>query len=78
MKRGWIRLAVAGALVALETVASLWPAPFRLDRAAVEAGEVWRLVTGHLVHATRAHFLFDVGIGCLLLLLNGCLWAGIT
>lgn len=65
----WTRLAVAGALVALAAVASLWPDPFRLDRVAVEAGELWRLVTGHLVHATWAHFAFDVGIGCLLLCL---------
>ena len=49
-------------------VASLAPAPFLLDRAAVGNGEVWRVVTGHLVHATRAHFLFDVGVGALLLL----------
>jgi rhomboid family GlyGly-CTERM serine protease len=27
----------------------------RYDRAAVLAGEVWRLVTGHLVHADAAH-----------------------
>lgn len=49
-------------------VASVWPAPFVLDRTAVDAGEWWRLFTGHFVHASRAHFLFDVGVGCVLLL----------
>lgn len=52
----------------LAAVASLWPAAFVLDRGAVEAGEVWRLWTGHLVHATTAHFAFDVGVGALVLL----------
>lgn len=40
-----------------------------LDRSAVLSGEVWRLFTGHLVHAGRDHLLWDVlallGIGFL-------------
>jgi len=38
-----------------------------LDRSAVLSGEVWRVFTGHLVHAGREHLLWDVlaliGIG---------------
>lgn len=67
--RGGVRLFAVLGLVATCLVASLAPAPFLLDRQAVEGGELWRLVTGHLVHASRAHFLFDVGVGAVLLLL---------
>ncbi len=65
---GGVRLLVALGLVGACLVASLVPAPFLLDRRAVADGEVWRWVTGHLVHASRAHFLFDVGVGVVLLL----------
>jgi rhomboid family GlyGly-CTERM serine protease len=30
------------------------------DRAAISSGEWWRLATGHLVHYSPSHFLFDV------------------
>lgn len=33
----------------------------RFDRAALEAGEVWRLVTGHGVHLGWSHTLLNVG-----------------
>ncbi|MBI1784302.1 hypothetical protein HYR69_04085, partial [Candidatus Sumerlaeota bacterium] len=33
---------------------------FVWDRGAILHGEIWRLVTGHLVHAARGHFLLDV------------------
>ena len=32
----------------------------RYDRAAILAGEVWRLVTGHLVHADAPHLAWNV------------------
>ncbi|MDJ0700537.1 MAG: rhombosortase [Woeseiaceae bacterium] len=36
----------------------------RYDRAAIADGEVWRLVTGHLVHLGPAHFLMNAaGLG---------------
>jgi rhomboid family GlyGly-CTERM serine protease len=44
-----VHLAVPGAVEAL-----------RYDRAAVLAGEAWRLVTGHLVHADAAHLGWNV------------------
>jgi len=30
------------------------------DRAAIDGGEIWRLVTGNLVHFSPSHFLYDV------------------
>jgi rhomboid family GlyGly-CTERM serine protease len=33
---------------------------FRYDRAAISSGQVWRLVTGHLVHVNSAHLFFDL------------------
>ena len=54
------------ALIVLSSAASLYPEPFLLDRAAVESGEIWRLWTGHFVHATRDPFVFDVGLGAFL------------
>ncbi len=31
----------------------------RYDRAGIEAGQLWRLLTGHLVHLNAGHFLLD-------------------
>ena len=36
-------------------------AALEYDRTAVAAGEVWRLATCHLVHASLEHLLWDVG-----------------
>lgn len=52
-------------LFVFSLLASLFPAPFLLDRAAVQSGELWRLWSGHFVHATLDHFAFDVGLGML-------------
>ncbi|MEY4761400.1 MAG: hypothetical protein RLZZ200_1256 [Pseudomonadota bacterium] len=46
----------------------------RYDRAKVEAGELWRLATGHLVHLDAQHALLNAA-GLLLL---GALFAGIA
>jgi rhomboid family GlyGly-CTERM serine protease len=51
------------------SVATLWPDAFLLTREGLANGEVWRLWTGHLVHASGAHFLIDVGAGLVLLFL---------
>jgi len=58
--RGRIRAAVA-ALIALCTllqVAGLAPL-MRYDRGAIAAGELWRLVTGHLVHLGPMHLALN-------------------
>ena len=41
----------------------VWPdalADFRYDRAALLAGQWWRIVTGHLVHLNAAHLAFNL------------------
>jgi rhomboid family GlyGly-CTERM serine protease len=60
MKRfPWITLA----LVALTAMASLVPAEaLEYDRSRVAAGEVWRLLTGQMVHWTPRMAVFDVGM----------------
>mgnify|MGYP001821887481 FL=1 len=35
-------------------------ADFRFDRVAIQAGEAWRLVTGHFVHLGGPHFTLNV------------------
>jgi rhomboid family GlyGly-CTERM serine protease len=55
------------ALLVSALAASLLPEAFLLTREGLARGEVWRLWTGHLVHHTAAHFLFDVGAALLLL-----------
>jgi len=61
-----------GLAAAALAVATPWAAPavarvLVLDRAAVLSGEIWRVFTGHLVHAGSEHLLWDVlsliGIG---------------
>lgn len=42
-----------------------------LDRAAFARGEIWRFVTGHLVHFTPAHAALDLGTLLVLLPLTG-------
>ena len=37
------------------------PAGLMLDRQAVANGEIWRLLTGHLVHADAAHLSWNLG-----------------
>ncbi len=54
-------------LLASALTASLLPDVCLLTRDGLARGEVWRLWTGHLVHHTAAHFLFDVGAALLLL-----------
>ncbi|MHC4934103.1 MAG: hypothetical protein ACYTGV_18170, partial [Planctomycetota bacterium] len=47
-------------------IASAWPNTFLLDRAALGAGEIWRLWTGHVVNLSWEHFAFDVGAAVVL------------
>ena len=59
--------------VATAAVVFLWPglgAHLQYDRAAIIAGEVWRLVAGHWAHYSLDHFFWDVlafaalGVAC--------------
>lgn len=65
----WLSLALAGVALALHaTPGSL--ALLAWDRAALEGGELWRLATGHWVHWSGGHLLWDasafaiLGAGC--------------
>lgn len=62
-----VRLLGAAALVVLALAASALPELCALDRGALAGGQLWRLWTGHLVHASLAHFAFDVGVAALLI-----------
>lgn len=55
----WVTLAVAMAACALLASAG-WTGVLTYDRAAIAAGEPWRLFTGHLTHWNFDHLLWDV------------------
>jgi rhomboid family GlyGly-CTERM serine protease len=62
MKRpasGWWPAALAACAVAAYLSPSLG-AILIYDRPAILAGELWRLITGHWVHFSASHLLFDV------------------
>ena len=68
---GWALLAACALLLLLAgggETARTW---LRYDRAALESGELWRLVTAHLVHLDLRHALLN----CLGLLLMWALFA---
>ena len=57
-------------LAAASSVATfLWPEAFLLTREGLADGEVWRLWSGHLVHAGSAHLALDCGAALVLLTL---------
>ncbi len=53
----FLGLAVAGLFVALGPAPEAW----LYDRAAIADGELWRLVTGHLVHSDAVHLAWNLG-----------------
>ncbi len=72
----WFTLLLAGAAVVIYAIAGPAPAGLLFDRAALARGEVWRLLTAHLVHSDRAHLAWNlaalVPLGALLELRAGC------
>lgn len=57
----WIVPAVLAALlIALHAAGPGVTEALRYDREAIQAGEAWRLVTGHLVHADLPHLAWNV------------------
>ncbi len=68
------RLLGAAALVLLALAAGAVPGLAVLDRGALAGGELWRLWTGHLYHASLAHFAFDVSVAALLVLFFRVRW----
>jgi rhomboid family GlyGly-CTERM serine protease len=68
---GWALLALCALLVLLTLTGEPGRALLRYDRAALASGELWRLVTAHLVHLDLHHALLN----CLGLLLMWVLFA---
>jgi rhomboid family GlyGly-CTERM serine protease len=56
----WLFGLLALGLVLLSLGGESWTQALRFERAAVLGGEVWRLVTGHLVHGSVRHLLLNV------------------
>ncbi len=57
----WSALSMAGVLAGLYVLFGPMPAALIYDRAAISDGEVWRLITGHLVHTDASHFAWNLG-----------------
>lgn len=68
---GWALLAGCALLLLLTATGETGRAWLRYDRAALGSGELWRLVTAHLVHLDLRHALLN----CLGLLLMWALFA---
>jgi rhomboid family GlyGly-CTERM serine protease len=74
----WRTLGIAAAVMIAAAIPGAFDA-FALEGRAVVSGELWRVVTGHAVHATPYHLLWNVGPLVLLGLLfepvlRGRLW----
>jgi rhomboid family GlyGly-CTERM serine protease len=55
----------AAGLGALAALLTFWPGAFDVlvyDRVAVDRGELWRLVSGHFVHWSTAHWAWDCAV----------------
>ncbi len=65
------RIAGALAIAAFAVLASAAPAVFQVDRAAILNGELWRLWTGHFVHASHDHLVYDIGAAVILTMALG-------
>lgn len=61
-----MRVLAAAATVTMATVASALPERLLLERAGLAHGEFWRLWTGHLVHGSADHLIYDAGAAALL------------
>lgn len=57
----WSFAAIALAALVIQLIPAARE-PFIYDRAAVAAGQLWRLWTGHLVHFGWPHFIADMGL----------------
>lgn len=60
-----IRLAATLSIAGVAGLAFVWPrlaGALIYERADIGAGQAWRLWTGHLVHYTGSHLLFDLAV----------------
>ncbi|MDP6416915.1 MAG: rhomboid family intramembrane serine protease, partial [Gammaproteobacteria bacterium] len=56
--RPWLLVAVL--MAALQSLPADWQAMLRFDRAALVAGEAWRLVTANFIHLGWNHLILNV------------------
>ncbi len=56
----WRTLLLTCLALGLHLLAGPAPEAWVYDRASIRAGELWRLLTGHLVHADGSHALWDI------------------
>ena len=61
MKLPWLTLFLGLGVGALFLISGPAPEAWLYDRAAIANGELWRLVTGHLVHSDAAHLAWNLG-----------------
>jgi rhomboid family GlyGly-CTERM serine protease len=66
----WLTLLLSGVVAALYLLLGPAPAGLLFDRDLVADGELWRLVTGHLVHSDPAHLAWNLAA---LVILGGLL-----
>lgn len=64
IRRPWLTLATAGVATLLVAAPPEWrlEEALQFDRRAIQAGELWRLLTGHLVHWNAQHAFWDVAV----------------
>lgn len=60
IKSIWVSLALAILSISLIFFAAEMQALLYFDRDLLRQGQIWRLITGHLVHADRVHLLWNV------------------
>lgn len=57
---GWLLGLLCGVVVLIALGGDTARAALRYERSAIVAGEYWRLLTGHFVHASVAHLLLNM------------------
>ena len=78
------KLMIFFGVTVIAAIFSAHPGFFALTRQDLQAGEVWRLVTGHFVHFSRSHLLLNLGAFALLLHLlprisrQQCFWLAVV
>lgn len=57
----WFTLSVVAALALVHVLFGAAPDALLYDRAAIADGQLWRLITGHVVHVDGGHLAWNVG-----------------
>lgn len=59
-RAAWVLAALSAVLIVLAAVGEPLTTRLRFERAGIEAGELWRLLSGHLVHLGWQHLWLNV------------------